>query len=64
VVFTKVTVSLYDPIARLLAVVLIHTITVVVSPDARVPLIDDRVIHAWPFPAVQVIDVPPGFRSV
>jgi hypothetical protein len=64
VVFVKVTVSLCHPAARLVAVLLINAVTIVLAPDASVPLVDDSVTHGWVTPAVQMIDVGPGFWSV
>ena len=49
---------------RLLALLLIEAVTVVVAPGAKVPLVDDRVTHAWPFDAVQLIEIPPVFWRV
>ena len=64
VVFVKLTVSLYVFGARLLALLLIDTVTVVLAPDANVPLVLDRLTHACPFEAVQLSELPPGFVSV
>jgi hypothetical protein len=43
---------------------LIETVTVVEAPAARVPVVVDRVVHAWVFEAVQSIEVRPELRRV
>jgi hypothetical protein len=61
VVFVKVTVSLYDPATRLFALLLIDTVTVVLAPAARLPLLDERSTQAAVLDALQPIDNPPVF---
>jgi hypothetical protein len=41
-----------------------ETVTVVLAPDPKVPLADDKVTHACPFEAVQLIEPPPVFVTV
>ena len=64
VVLVKLTVSLYGPAVRLLAPLLIETVTVVLAPAANVPLAEDRLTHDWPLEAVQLIELPPVFCNV
>ena len=64
VVLVKVTVSPYVFGVRLLAVLLIDTVTVVVAPAVKVPPVLDSVTHAAVFEAVQFNDVPPVFCKV
>ena len=61
VVLVKLTVSLYGPAVRLLAPLLIETVTVVLAPAANVPPAEDRVTHDCPLDAVQLIELPPVF---
>jgi hypothetical protein len=64
VLFTKLTVSEYDPAARLLAWELMETVTVVLAPAANVPLLSDKLTQFWLFPAVQLNEEPPVFERV
>jgi hypothetical protein len=43
---------------------LIETVTVVLAPAARVPLVEERVVHGCPFEAVQLIELLPVFCNV
>ena len=63
-VLVKVTVSLYDPALRLLAAVLMETVTVALPPGAKVPLLDERLSQLWVFAALQLIEIPPEFWRV
>ena len=61
VVLVKLTVSLYGPAVRVLALPLIETVTVVLAPAPNVPLVEDRLTHDCPLDAVQLIELPPVF---
>jgi hypothetical protein len=64
VVLVKVTVSLYVPALRLLAVLFIEAVTVAVAPAARLPLVEESVTQLRVLEAVQLMVLPPVFWRV
>jgi len=64
VAFVNVTVSLYVPVLRLLAVVLIEAVTVAVAPAAKLPLVEESVTQLCVLDALQLIALPPVFWRV